>query len=535
MNFRSTRLPYRQTNSFANIALDYIDQVPAIKPFFAYPPTLSGLQQAIVERKKFKTDRKTLVSVLKKQYEGVVANEKTKQNIELLLSEHTFTITTAHQNNLFTGPLYFIYKIIHAIKLADHLTSSIPGNNFVPVFYIGSEDADLEELDHIHLGGEKIKWDTKQTGAVGRMKIDKALVALIDRIEGQLTVLPDGKFIVDLLRKSYQEGTTIQDATFHFVNELFSEYGLVILLPDNAELKRIMHPVFEDDLKNQRASAIVEKTAATLEEAGYKIQANPREINLFYLQDNVRERIEKKNGEYSILNIQPSKPETEIMQELKDHPERFSPNVILRGIYQETILPNIAFIGGAGETAYWLQLKDLFEYYKVPFPVLVLRNSFLLVEKKSQEKIRHLGFTIEDFFQSAQELLKNWISRESKNKTKLNGSLSELERLYDVFRNQAAAVDSTLEKHVEALKAKTLYRLHELEKKMLRAEKRKYTDQERQISTIKRSLFPGNGLQERKENISYYIAKWGHGIISELYDASPALEQEFTIILENGD
>jgi len=182
--------------------------------------------------------------------------------------------------------------------------------------------------------------------------------------------------------------------------------------------------------------------------------------------------------------------------------------------------------------AYWLQLKDLFQHYKVPFPLLVLRNSFLLVEKKWEEKIRNLGFNVEDFFVPTQELLTRWVDRESKTETKLNGSLTELEQLYEGFKKQAAAVDSTLEKHVDALKTKTVYRLQELEKKMLRAEKRKFTDQQRQIETIKRNLFPGNGLQERFENISYFYAKWGKDIIRELYNSSPSLEQEFTVIIE---
>jgi uncharacterized protein YllA (UPF0747 family) len=217
---------------------------------------------------------------------------------------------------------------------------------------------------------------------------------------------------------------------------------------------------------------------------------------------------------------------------LNSHPGRFSPNVILRGLYQETILPNIAFIGGARETAYWLQLKDLFDHYKIPFPVLVLRNSFLIVEKKWQEKISHLGFAVEDFFMHEQELMNRLVAKESKNSIKLNGSLDKLEQLYGSFKKQAAAIDTTLEKHVDALKVRTFDRLHELEKKMLRAEKRKFADQQRQIHTIKEQLFPASGLQERYENLCYYYAKWGSSFIQQLYEHSLSLEQELVIIRE---
>ena len=532
MDCISTRLPYRQTGVFSRIALDYIDRAPAIEPFFAYTPTLQGIQQAIAARKKYQTNRPLLVRELKKQYEGAAVHDKVKSNIDLLLADDTFTITTAHQNNIFTGPLYFIYKIIHAIKLAGHLKASLPAYNFVPVFYIGSEDADLEELNHIHLGEEKLTWQTSQHGAVGRMKADRQLTGLIARIEGQLSVLPHGDEIISLLKKYYIEGTTIQDATFRLVNSLFEEFGLVVLLPDNAALKEQVSGIFEDDLLHQAASGIVEQTAKNLETAGYKVQANPREINLFYLKDDMRERIELENDQYSTLNGQFSFTKEQMLAELKQYPERFSPNVILRGLYQETILPDIAFIGGGGETAYWLQLKDLFEHYQVPFPVLVLRNSFLVVEKKWQEKISHLGFTAEDFFLPEQELVSRLVLRESKNETKLNGSLSAVEKLYETFKKQAAAVDTTLEKHVDSLKLKTVNRLQELEKKMLRAEKRKFADQQRQIHTIKEQLFPGGGLQERKENISYYYAKWGSPFIQMLFGNSLALEQEFAVLTE---
>ncbi len=539
MDCTSTRLPYRQTGAFSKIALDYIDRAAALKPFFAHPPTLQGIQKAIDARKQFPADlptgqagREVLVQELKKQYEGVETSDKVKQNIESLLSADTFTISTAHQNNIFTGPLYFIYKIVHAIKLADHLRASLPKQNFVPVFYIGSEDADLDELNHIYLGGEKLVWETKQTGAVGRMKVDKGLIKLIGSMEGQLSVLPNGNEMIGLIKKFYKEGTTIQDATFRFVNNLFAGYGLVVLLPDNAALKKQMIKVFEDDLLHQMASGIVEKTVEMLDSTGYKSQANPREINLFYLKDDLRERLVRQGTRYKAQGTSLDLSEDELKAELRNYPERFSPNVILRGLYQETILPNIAFIGGGAETAYWLQLKDLFDHYKIPFPVLILRNSFLIVEKKWHEKISHLGFTVENLFLPEQELLNRLVAKESKNEIKLNGPLTELEQLYESFKKQAKTIDGTLEKHVDALKLQTVHRLQELEKKMLRAEKRKFTDQQRQIHAVKEHLFPGNGLQERYGNLSYYYAKWGREFIQKLYEHSLGLEQEFVLINE---
>ena len=529
MNCTSTLIPYHKTEAFPRIVLDFIDGSQNLAPFAGFPPSVEGVQKAIRSRQQFPTNRQLLVDELKKQYSVLSTTPRVKENIEALLSPGTFTVTTAHQNNIFTGPLYFIYKIVHTIRLASHLNSSLPNYKFVPVYYIGSEDADLEELNHIYLDGNKLSWNTRQTGAVGRMKIDQDFIKLIDAIEGQLAVQPYGKETMDLIRQCYRVGEEVQTSTFKIVNALFAEYGLVVLIPDNANLKRQMQHVFEADLLNQAASAIVSETSAKLGEV-YKVQAHPRDINLFYLKENLRERIELRGSGYEVLNSGLSFSKVELLNELKQNPERFSPNVILRGLYQETILPNIAFIGGGGEVAYWLELRKLFEHYNTPYPVLVLRNSFLLIEKKWQDKIAKLGFTYEEIFLQEMELINRLVSRETDKKLQLNGTLLATEQLYESIKKQASSIDITLEKHVDSLKTTSIHRLRELEKKMLRAEKRKFEDQQHQIASIKKKLFPGSGLQERYDNIFYYYARWGQAIIHKLEEHSLAFEQKCSVV-----
>ena len=218
MDCTSTYLPYEQTGYFSKIVIDYLKGEEGLEPFYAHPPTVDGIKAAIEGRKQYPTDRKLLVSRLKQQYEGMTFYEKLTANIEQLNNENTFTITTAHQPNIFTGHLYFVYKILHAVKLASKLKEEIPSCNFVPVFYMGSEDADLDELGHIYLFGEKYEWKTNQRGAVGRMKVDKELIQLITVISGQLLVLPHGEEIIKLIKDSYREGDTIEQATFKFIH-----------------------------------------------------------------------------------------------------------------------------------------------------------------------------------------------------------------------------------------------------------------------------------------------------------------------------
>lgn len=521
-------LPYEQTGYFSNIAIDYINADKRLQSFYKHPINIDGVLSAIKERLKFAQQREVLVSELQRQYEGIEQHSKVAENIRLLLKENTFTITTAHQPNIFTGPLYFVYKILHAVKIADELNKQLPDYNFVPVYYMGSEDADLEELGSITIDGVNYTWQTKQTGAVGRMKVDKPLISLIDAMRGQIGVLSYGEEIIELFSKTYTVGKTIQQATLELVNHLFGEFGLVVLIPDNANLKKLFQSVVEKELKEQFSNHAVNKTIAELEKH-YKVQAAGRELNLFYLIDDKRERIEVEDSKFKVESLKLEWSEEEILQELNEHSERFSPNVILRGALQETILPNIIFIGGAGELAYWLELKNVFEAVQIPYPILVLRNSFLLVDKKYQQMIQRLGLKAEDMFLPEHELMKKIVTNRAENKVKLNGELQKAEHLYDEIMSLAANVDTTLKQHVEALKTKAVYRLQELEKKMLRAEKRKYTSEQQQLQKIKSALFPNNNLQERVENISDFYAKHGKQLLDILYQSSASFAQEFAI------
>lgn len=524
-------LSYKETGYFSKIVTDYLSQNNSLQNFYQHLVDLQGIQDAIEARKAFNTNRDLLVNQLEQQYLSVDVSDKVKHNIAALKSENTFTICTAHQPNIFTGHLYFIYKIIHTIKLADTLNRELPGNKFVPVFYVGSEDADLEELGEVFINGEKYKWQTKQTGAVGRMQVDDELLKILKKIKGQLTVEPFGKQVIELVQECYVKGRTIQDACFCLVNKLFADHGLIVLLPDNAALKKIMFPVFEDDIFSSIPSGIVNETSAKLA-TYYKVQAHPREINLFYLKDNIRNRIVEQKGIYKVQDTEIKFTNEEFKNELIQYPERFSPNVILRALYQETILPNLVFIGGGGELAYWLELKDMFRHYNVPYPVLILRNSFLLISGKINSLIQKLSLTYQDIFKTEGELVKDIVRKNSSHKLSLENEKQEIKELYELIKNAVKEVDATLIKHVDALQAKLLNNLDNLERKLLKAEKKKFESQQNQIRKIRENLFPNNYLQERVENFMPFYAKWGMDFIKVIYDNSLNFEQEFCIIKE---
>lgn len=525
-----TRLSYKQTGYFSDIILDYLEGKEALQDFYVHPVSEKGMNDALQNRIQHPIDRALLVSHLRSQYELVSENSLVNRQIEALGAENSFTICTAHQPALFTGTLYFVYKILHAVRLSAHMNALHPDKKFIPVYWMGSEDADLDELGKFFLSGEKIEWKTKQTGAVGKMNT-KGLEPLIDRIRGELSVLPFGSKLVDLLKECYLNAPDIQTATFKLIHALFAEYGVVVIIPDSAILKQQMKSVFKTDLLENKASGIVSATIDRLTK-NYKVQANPRAINLFYFKDAIRNRIERKGDEFVVVDTEISFTEDQLLAELDQYPERFSPNVILRGLFQEMVLPNIAFIGGGGETAYWLELKDLFKAYDVPFPVLVLRNSLLLIEKKWKEKIDKTGWSISDIFRSETTLITELAMRNRREALELNAEIDTINKFYASLKAKANSIDATLNGHVEAMQARALKPIQELEKKMLRAEKEKYEAEQRQLHAIKEALFPRNGLQERIDNFMPYYAKWGNDFLHMLYENSLALEQEFGVWIE---
>ena len=519
---------YANTHFFSKIVEDYVKQDKNLQPYYNHSPSIDGIKDAIEERKLFATDRHLLVKYFKIQY-ALSSTLKQQKNIELLANENCFTITTAHQPNIFTGPLYFIYKILHTIKLANELSQTLAHYKFVPVYYMGSEDADLEELGSINLQNKKIVWNTQQTGAVGRMKVDKNFIKLITEIEAQLGVNEFGIELANMFKQCYTLNKTIQNATFELVNNLFSSYGLLVLVPDNATLKTAFIPTVAKELQEQFSRKIVDETNEKFGKH-YKIQAAGREINLFYLIEDSRERIEIRDDVFIIEKLNLEFTLAQIIIELNTHPERFSANVILRPVFQETILPNVAFIGGGGELAYWLQLKNVFKEAKVPYPVLLLRNSFLLYTIKQENKLLKMGYTIENVFTPVEKLFEDLVKKQTYNNLSLQPQIEQAKAFYNQLSTQVKKIDNTLVAHTQAIANKALKKIEILEKKILKAEKRKFIDQKNQLLLIKEDLFPNNNLQERVENFGYYYSKLGKEFFDIILSSSKGLEQDFGLI-----
>ena len=381
---------YQDSGYFTPITVDYLNQKSELQSLYHRFPTVENFEKQFQEKQTQFTisSREVLVSALKKQYESVAISEATKHNISSLLEFNTFTITTGHQLNLFTGPLYFLYKIISVINLTKTLQSKYPDQNFVPVYWMATEDHDFEEINYFNFKGKKIRWNKASSGPVGRLST-KDLEAVFEVFEKEIGTSQNANYIKQLFEDSYLKHETLAAATRFLANELFGEYGLVILDGDDADLKREFIPFIKEELLFQKSHQEVIATIETMK--SYEIQVNPREINLFYIEDNLRERIIFENNNYKVNNTSLHFSKEELLALVEKSPEKFSPNVILRPLYQEVILPNLCYIGGGGELAYWFELKSYFDSVGVVFPILLLRNSVLLTTEKQATKADKSG------------------------------------------------------------------------------------------------------------------------------------------------
>jgi bacillithiol biosynthesis cysteine-adding enzyme BshC len=515
-------IDFETTGAFTPFFLDYIRQNKSLIPFYNYFPGIDAFNQQIELKRSFPlTHRKILVNCLNNQYKDLSIPDLVNENISSLANEKTFTVTTGHQLNIFTGPLYFIYKIITVINTCKKLAEIYPEYRFVPVYWMASEDHDYDEIKSFRLYGKKYTWQTTQQGAVGRFSTAD-LQSLLAEVPGDIRIF----------KEAYTRHKKLSDAVRHYVNALFGEYGLVVVDGDDGDLKKIFTPVISADLFGNSVKKAVDATNAKLVQAGYKPQVFCREINLFYLEGNVRSRIEKRGDGYVVVDTPLTFTKTQLEKLLAESPEKFSPNVCLRPLYQEMVLPNLAYVGGPAEVVYWLQFKDMFNAFNIPFPVLLPRNFALVINSVLYRKFLKTGIDYTDLFKEKTALLNQTAIRFAADKIQLNGEKDAIARHFNAIKQHAAQLDKALEPMVAAETKRALKSLEKIEQKMLRSEKRRQADRLRQVEELKDALFPNGGLQERTDNfLNFY--QTDPQFIHKLVKNFNPFDFRFNVLVEN--
>ncbi|MDB2384947.1 bacillithiol biosynthesis cysteine-adding enzyme BshC [Polaribacter sp.] len=527
---KATPIKFEETGFFSKTIIDYLNQTETIQPFYNNFPDQKGFQQQLVEKQESfnLSSRKILVEALQNQYKNVDSSTLTQTNIDSLSHNNTFTITTGHQLNLFTGPLYFLYKIISAINLCTELKSKFPDCNFVPVYWMATEDHDFEEINYFNFKGKKVAWNSNQTGAVGRFST-KGLEDVFNVFALELGNHKNAIYLKNLFQKGYLEHSTLAEATRFIANELFEDQGLVIVDGDDVELKKMFAPIVKDELLNETSYKAVTKTIEKLE-LDYKIQVNPREINLFYLTKGVRERIIFEDDVYKVNNTSIIFSKEEILQEVDHNPKAFSPNVIMRPLYQEVILPNLCYIGGGGELAYWFELKSYFEKVKIPFPILLLRNSVQIVSEKQAKKLAKLKIEEKEIFTNQTELLAKKVIENSNIKISFEEKINFLQNQFEELKTIATETDATFLSAVNAQETKQIKGLKTLQKRLIRAEKRRQADLVDRITILQNELLPNQSLEERQRNFSEFYLEHGNHFLKAIKLALKPLDLQFTVL-----
>ncbi|PKQ44822.1 bacillithiol biosynthesis cysteine-adding enzyme BshC [Confluentibacter flavum] len=529
-------ISFKKTGYFSSLICDYLDEKPELKPFYNRFPSLENFKKQIQEKEQSKfiseSQRHVLVSVLKKQYAQIETSEMTVENIASLKSNNTFTVTTGHQLNLFTGPLYFLYKIVSTINLTETLKSAYPGYNFVPIYWMATEDHDFEEINYFNFKGKKIHWEKESNGAVGDLSTE-GLKAVFDLFSLELGQTQNADYLKSLFKNAYLEHSNLADATRYLANELFKDYGLVILDAADKDLKKGFIPFMENELVHETSFKSVSNTNELINDLPnqpYGIQVNPRGINLFYVTEHFRERIVFEGGVYSVVNTDMTWVKEAILEELNSHPERFSPNVIMRPLYQEVILPNLCYIGGGGELAYWLQLKAFFNEVNVPFPILLLRNSVLIKTQKQADKLEKLGISNEDLFLKRNAFINKKVREISNIDIDFSTQKALLKQEFEALYKLAEQTDKSFLGAVKAQEVKQIKGLENLEKRLLKAQKKKLSEQVSRMTELQNDLFPNQGLQERNTNFSEFYLEYGEELIPSLIKNLQPLRSEFLVI-----
>jgi bacillithiol biosynthesis cysteine-adding enzyme BshC len=528
-------ISYKETGYFSQTVIDYIDDTAELRPFYSHRPDMTGFAE-LLKSKTVVADREILATVLSEQYARITnfdcsVSQFVFSNINLLKESNTYTITTGHQLNIFAGPLYFIYKIVTAIKLAQQLKKQFPDKNFVPIYWMASEDHDFAEINYTNIGGKKVHWWYETTGATGRINPDTIRQAL-NQYKGVLGLDHHAPELAKIVETAYSKFDKLADATRYMVDALFGNYGLVIIDADDHRLKQQFAPIMAQDITEQNSFENISATNEKLVKLGVHIQVNPREINFFYLQDHLRERIVFEGDSYKVLNTEISFTKEELLQEINQFPERFSPNVVMRPLYQECILPNIAYVGGGAEVVYWLELKSNFDHYKIDFPILILRNSGLIIRKEHASKIAKMDLHNADLFKPTDTIKSDWVKKHSDHNLSLTEEWRELTAIFEKIKLRAFKIDNTLAPSAEAVQARLKHAIDNLEKKLVKAEKINYHTSLEQVEGIKADLFPKNSLQERTENFGLFYVKWGENLIDELVRHFEPLDFKFTVLTE---
>jgi bacillithiol biosynthesis cysteine-adding enzyme BshC len=475
-------------------------------------------------------EREAVAEVLTDQNRRAGAGEATLANIERLRQRDAVAVITGQQAGLFTGPLYTLYKALTAIKLAAHLREQ--GVNAVPMFWIASEDHDFEEVNHCCLVNREGQLTTisytacppKEGKPVGQVTLCEEINEDIAEL---IAALPESEFMPRLaadVRAAYQPGVSFADAFGQLMMKLCGPFGVVLINPLDDRLKRIAGDIYQPALARapELAAALVEQSQA-LETAGYHAQVytSPESVPLFIMDEGRRTAmVRREDGFFYLKGSEKRFAAEELLDTVSRCPACFSPNVTLRPVVQDFLLPTVAYIGGPAEIAYFAQLRPVYSLLGRVEPVVLPRASLTLIEKRHAKTLGKHGLEFTDLFDGLHEVMVKVVERSVDADTA--AVFEETERLFtgqlEKLQESLAAVDPTLAEALKGGREKILYQLHHLRTRFVHNRSKRDETTRTQIERAFAGLYPNKNLQERELNAAYFLARYGYELIDRLYE-----------------
>jgi bacillithiol synthase len=500
------------------------------------------VQLDILSRRRYA--REKLCNVLDKQNAVYFAGKQTFENIQRLGSSQTFCVFTGQQVGLFTGPLYTLYKALTTVHLAQWLKDEFPAYDFVPVFWLETEDHDLDEANHtgfidkqndffIGRYGEEENPENRNLFPVGGLTFDARIEETILAVASRLQPSEYTESVLALLRSCYREGNTFAKAFAQMFFKMFPSTGIVFVDPSDPELKQIAAPVFLQELETfPTTGEEIIKRSAELEER-YHAQVKPRAINLFYLHKGARHAIEPSDYGFFLRGSRQRFTKDELLEIANTTPENFSPNVLLRPIVQDFIFPTVAYVSGPAETAYFAQLQPVYDHFQIPMPIIFPRASLTIVEKKIQKLFNKFSLQLETVFDSPQEIFSG-IFHDQESESFLQD--------FDVLRNEissrverlsalAAAANDNLVNPAKATAQNIMQLLSTFGEKLKQSEMEKHGIILRQLEKMQVYLSPEGKPQERQVNIITYLNRYGMDILKLIDEACLPFPSEHRLLM----
>lgn len=515
-----------------NLFLDYLYEFENVADFFANDfrnrENYLKIFRSISESRQDFASR--IPDIISNQYANLNPSGKTVQNIKKLADKKTLAIVTGQQLGILGGPLYTFYKIITAIKLSQFLSERYDDYNFVPVFWLEGDDHDFNEVRTIKIIDdnnslvtvgykEEIEEDDLKQ-SVGLIKLDNSINDFFTALEKELKETEFKSSLLQQLKNCFQEGRTFKDAFRDLIFNYFDNYGLVIFDPQMDEVKQLLKPIFKKEITDFRIhTEQLVHVSATLEEL-YHAQVKVKPVNLFLRVDEGRHSIEPVENEFRLRRKRKSYTQEQLLEVLENEPDKFSPNVLLRPICQDYLLPTAFYIAGPSEIAYFAQLKPLYELYNIVEPIIYPRSSLTILENSIAGSLDKFSIGINDVFVDVENVKKRIInSVEQSSVDEMFSDISnQLENSFDQLKEKLFDLDKTIADSSNRYRDKILGTIAELKSKAEKAQQKKYEVTLRQIDRAAVHLFPNSNLQEREINFVYFVNKYGDEFLKRVFD-----------------